>query len=79
MMPDSITNVVAALAARNAKEVNFQCGTITTHHMGCAEAFAESEKYRVVPFAADAKVVYGLASNCAGIANTITNRVKPTP
>jgi len=63
MMPDSINNALAALAVRNAEEVTFQCGSIKSYHMSCAVAFAESKNYRVIPFAADAKVVCDIASN----------------
>jgi pectinesterase inhibitor-like protein len=79
MMPDSITNAVAALAVHNAKEAQFQFGSISLSHRYCAEAFAESDKYRDIPFAADAKLVNDLATNCGDIANAIWDRVKRTP
>lgn len=79
MMPDSITNAVAALAVRNAQEVNAQFSGILSYHTSCVDTFAESNDYPVAPFAADAKIVSDLATNCLDIAAAIMNRVKRTP
>jgi len=77
MMPDSINNAIASLAEHAAKEAQFQFGSIASYHLSCTIGFEEMET--VVPFPADAKLVWDLAANCGDIANAIWNRVKRTP